>query len=186
MEQLLTSSGAGSYLKGSACHLDLVQWATVQPQGQLPAAAWQRLVAEDREFLRWQLAHANVSLVLINGTSVIDGLLAAGVVSDLAEDRLEYPAKEGTGYLRVFRCASERGPVPRLEPDPRWPTARPGQACPGRVGRRSPPAPGGAGNLPWHLAPNASGNRNRMSYLPDDNPTPGWYAYTRHPDTAQP
>lgn len=45
---------------------------------------------------------------------------------------------------------------------------------------------GGAGNLPWHLAPNASGNRNRMSYLPDDNPAPGWYAYTRHPDTAQP
>lgn len=107
MEQLLTSSGAGSYLKGSACHLNLVQWATVQPQGQLPAAAWQRLVAEDREFLRWQLAHANVSLVLINGTSVIDGLLAAGVVSDLAEDRLAYPAKEGTGYLRVFRCASD-------------------------------------------------------------------------------
>ncbi|MFY9848166.1 MAG: hypothetical protein WBF20_10170 [Trebonia sp.] len=278
MEQLLTSSGAGSYLKGSACHLDLVQWATVQPQGQLPAAAWQRLVAEDREFLRWQLAHANVSLVLINGTSVIDGLLAAGVVSDLAEDRLEYPAKEGTGYLRVFRCASDgvrflgwnrplAGPLPAparhalagwvaaaLRPQADAPAswqaactlANPGpdgfispgavvnsadeldhrlrswlrvsqQPTIGDIGRfggsplikvtadgrefvlnrdtkRSAVASfteaaaraGGAGNLPWHLAPNASGNRNRMSYLPDDNPAPGWYAYTRHPDTAQP
>ena len=167
MEQLLTSSGAGSYLKGSACHLDLVQWATVQPQGQLPAAAWQRLVAEDREFLRWQLAHANVSLVLINGTSVIDGLLAAGVVSDLAEDRLAYPAKEGTGYLRVFRCASERGPVPRLEPPPRWPTARPGQACPGRVGRRSPPAPGRCACL-------------MAGSLHASQPGPGWVHLARH------
>ncbi len=107
LEQLLASSGAGSYQKGSACHLDLVQWATVPAQGQLPTAAWQQLVNEDREFLRWQLGHANVSGVLVNGASVIDGLLAAGVVSDLAEDRLEYPAKQGTGYLRVFRGASD-------------------------------------------------------------------------------
>ena len=45
---------------------------------------------------------------------------------------------------------------------------------------------GGAGSLPWHLATNAKGNRNRMSYLPDDSPAPGWYAYAPHTDTAQP
>jgi hypothetical protein len=39
---------------------------------------------------------------------------------------------------------------------------------------------GGAEHLPWHLARNARGNHNRVSYLPDDSPTPGWYAYTRH------
>ena len=61
---------------------------------------------EDREFLRWRLAHANVSVVLVNGASVLDGLLAAGLASGLAEDRLEYPAKEGIGYLRVFQGAS--------------------------------------------------------------------------------
>lgn len=44
----------------------------------------------------------------------------------------------------------------------------------------------GAGNLPWHLAPNARANRNRMSYLPDDSLTPGWYAYVRHPDATEP
>jgi hypothetical protein len=108
LKRLLTGSGAGSYLDGSACHLDLVQWATVPAQGQLPTEAWQRLVAEDREFLRWQLAHANVSVVLVNGASVINGLLAAGLVSDLAEDGLKYQAKDGTGHLRVF-CGTSDG-----------------------------------------------------------------------------
>jgi hypothetical protein len=45
---------------------------------------------------------------------------------------------------------------------------------------------GGAGNLSWHFAPNAQGKRNRMSYLPDDSPTPGWYAYASHPRATQP
>jgi hypothetical protein len=277
LERLLARSGAGSYLDGSACHLDLVQWATVPAQGQLPAAAWQRLVEEDREFLRWQLAHANVSVVLVNGASVIGGLLAAGVVSDLTEGRLEYPAKEGTEYLRVFRGASGgvrflgwNRPLAGALPDPArdalagwvaaalrppagepasWQAART-SAGPGPDGfipsgaivnsadelerllrrwlqasrqptigdtsrfggsplikvtvdgrefvlnrdtKRSAVASfteaaaraGGAGNLPWHVAPNARGNRNRMSYRPDDSPTPGWYAYTPHPDTAQ-
>lgn len=247
-------------------------------QGQLPTAAWQQLVNEDREFLRWQLGHANVSGVLVNGASVIDGLLAAGVVSDLAEDRLEYPAKQGTGYLRVFRSASDgsgssagTAPWPARclsQPGTSWPGGSPQPSGPpaggptswqvactpagpgpdgfippgavvnsadelehllrswlrvsrqptiGDIGRfggsflikvtadgwefvlnrdtkRSAVASftqaaaraGGAGNLPWHLAPTARGQRNRVSYLPDDRPTPGWYAYTHHPDTAQP
>jgi hypothetical protein len=277
LERLLAGSGAGSYLDGSACHLDLVQWATAPAQAQLPAEAWQRLVEEDREFLRWQLAHANVSVVLVNGASVVEGLAAAGLISDLTEDRLEYPAKDGTGYLRVFRGTSDGvrflgwnrplagalphpardalagwvaaalrspagAPVPwraasaAAGPGPdgfippgtavnsanelqdllrRWLRAS-RQPTIGDVGRfggsplikvtadsrefvlnrdtkRSAVASfteaaaraDGAGNLPWHLAPNARGNRNRMSYLPDDSPTPGWYAYVRHPDTAQ-
>jgi len=277
LERLLTGSGAGSYLDGSACHLDLVQWATVLAQGKLPAAAWQRLVEEDREFLHWQLAHANVSVVLVNGASVKSGLVSAGLVSSMAEDRLEYPAKEGTGHLRVFQGASGgvrflgwNRPLAGALPDPardalaRWvaaalqdPAGTPGpwqaaraaagpdpdgfippgttvtsadeledllrgwlrasrQPTIGDVGRfggsplikvtaggrefvlnrdtkrsavvgltEAAARAGGAGNLPWHLAPNARGNRNRMSYLPDDSPTPGWYAYARHPDTAQ-
>jgi hypothetical protein len=44
-------------------------------------------------------------------------------------------------------------------------------------------AAGGAARLPWHAAPNARGVANRMSYRPDDMPTPGWYAYLRAPRT---
>jgi hypothetical protein len=276
LERLLTDSGLGSYLDGSACHLDLVQWATRPAQRKLPAEAWQRLVDEDREFLRWQLAHANVSAVLVNGASVLGGLREAGLVSDLAEDRLEYQADEGTGYLRVF-CGASEGirflgwnrplagalpgkardalagwvaatlPTSAQTPTP-WQTAaapagpEPDGFIPagtvvgsaaeledllrkwlrasqqptiGDIGRFGGSAlikvtaggqefvlnrdtkrsavlsfadaaatVGGAGNLAWHLAPNARGNRNRMSYGPDDSPTPGWYAYAHSPSTA--
>lgn len=38
---------------------------------------------------------------------------------------------------------------------------------------------GGAGRLPWHVTVNQKGVLNRVSYLPDDTPTPGWYAYLK-------
>jgi hypothetical protein len=38
---------------------------------------------------------------------------------------------------------------------------------------------GGAGNLPWHITANRNGTVNRVSYRPDDQETPGWYAYVR-------
>jgi hypothetical protein len=53
LESILNASGAGSYFDGTACHLDLVQWATKPAQGDLPTHVWRRLVEEDRDFLRW-------------------------------------------------------------------------------------------------------------------------------------
>ena len=40
---------------------------------------------------------------------------------------------------------------------------------------------GGADRLPWHVTANSRGTVNRVSYRPDDGPTPGWYAYLRTP-----
>src|SRR5579875_1337901 len=107
LEMLLRESGAGSYLDGSACHLDLVQWATKPAQRDLPAASWRQLVGEDREFLSWQLAHSNVHVVLVNGASVVSALHEAGLVGDWAEDKLEYHARLGTGQLRVFQALAD-------------------------------------------------------------------------------
>ena len=52
---------------------------------------------------------------------------------------------------------------------PGWPDSRAGAIA----------RAGGAQHLLWHLAPNARGNRDRVSYLADDSPMPGWYAYVR-------
>jgi hypothetical protein len=40
-------------------------------------------------------------------------------------------------------------------------------------------AAGGADGLRWHVATNARGGVNRVTYRSDDAPTPGWYAYVR-------
>lgn len=107
LESLLTAAGAGSYLDGSACHLDLVQWATKPAQGELPAAAWDRLVEKDREFLQWQLRNCNVSVVLLNGASVVRWIEQAGLLPGFDDDALSYTAKNGVNRIRVFRAVAD-------------------------------------------------------------------------------
>jgi hypothetical protein len=107
LESLLQGSGAGSYLDGSACHLDLVQWATKPAQGDLPAAVWDRLVEQDRDFLRWQLPNSNVAVLLLNGASVVRWVKQAGLVRAFEEDLLVYPVTKGIGTIRVFRAFAE-------------------------------------------------------------------------------
>ena len=74
LEQVL-QGGKASYYDGSACHLDLVQWATKPTWGNLsPQEIRNRLISADAEFLRQQLTKESVRLLLANGKSVIDQL----------------------------------------------------------------------------------------------------------------
>jgi hypothetical protein len=57
-----------SYRDGSACHLDLVQWATDPTWSKLrPPAIRKKLIAEDAKFLASQLQRENLRLLLVNG-----------------------------------------------------------------------------------------------------------------------
>jgi len=104
LESLLNASGAGSYFDGTACHLDLVQWATKPAQGELPTDAWRRLVEEDRDFLRWQLANTNVRALLLNGASVVQWLQEAVLVEEFEQDVISYDTRNGAANLRVYRA----------------------------------------------------------------------------------
>ena len=59
-----------SYYDGSACHLDLIQWATDPTWSGLDGTVREQLVAEDAGFLAGQLQSGNLRLVLVNGNSV--------------------------------------------------------------------------------------------------------------------
>lgn len=107
LESLLSVSGAGSYFDGTACHLDLVQWATKPAQGELSAGAWNRLVEMDRDFLRWQLANSNVRVLLLNGASVAQWLQETGLVHEVEADVLPYDAKNGPAKLRLYRADAD-------------------------------------------------------------------------------
>ncbi len=70
LEGILNGCGV-SYYDGSACHLDLVQWATDPTWGQLPTRAVRReLLDADAEFLSKQLSNENIRLLLVNGARV--------------------------------------------------------------------------------------------------------------------
>lgn len=60
-----------SYYEGTACHLDLVQWATDPTWGSLPASIRRRLLEEDAEFLWKQLTCESIELLLLNGRGVV-------------------------------------------------------------------------------------------------------------------
>ena len=67
LESVLQQCGA-SYKDGSACHLDLVQWATDPTWNDLrPAKLKKRLIDADAGFLKAQLVNENITLLLVNG-----------------------------------------------------------------------------------------------------------------------
>jgi hypothetical protein len=108
LESLLNASGTGSYFDGTVCHLDLVQWATKPAQGELPTDVWRRLVEEDRDFLRWQLANTNVRVLLLNGAAAVQWLEEAGLVDEFEAGLIPYSTRQA-----LFLC-------PRRAAKPPW------------------------------------------------------------------
>lgn len=71
-----------SYYDGTACHLDLVQWATDPVWGRITdRAIQQRLLDDGVPHLRAQLARDNVRLVLLNGRQVLHQVVASGLTT---------------------------------------------------------------------------------------------------------
>jgi hypothetical protein len=61
-----------SYYDGSACHLDLVQWATDPVWGKLEPRDRMRLLDADREFFVAQLENEQIERLLLNGRAVVE------------------------------------------------------------------------------------------------------------------
>lgn len=76
LEETLQAVGA-SYYDGTACHLDLSQWATDPTWNRLPSDARARLTRLDGPFLNSQLEQENIRLLLLNGAGVTIGFARA-------------------------------------------------------------------------------------------------------------
>jgi hypothetical protein len=69
-----------SYAERTACHLDLVQWATRPLWGELPADIQDELLRADVGFLRAQLTSSGYRVVLVNGKSAMSWVQQCKVV----------------------------------------------------------------------------------------------------------
>jgi hypothetical protein len=77
LDEILRNALGASYKDGTACHLDLVQWATDPVWAGIPdPKVRQALLMEGVRHLHAQLEHSRVRLVLINGQGVIAQLKA--------------------------------------------------------------------------------------------------------------
>jgi hypothetical protein len=80
LDRILCDSLAVSYFKATACHLDLVQWATDQVWGRLNDQVRGSLLADDRSFLIRQLQNEQYRVILVNGRTAMDWVQRAGLV----------------------------------------------------------------------------------------------------------
>jgi hypothetical protein len=69
LERILKHVNA-SYCNGSACHLDLVQWATDRSWSRLHHDEQDTLIKADVCFLKAQLCNEKLRLLLLNGTGI--------------------------------------------------------------------------------------------------------------------
>lgn len=98
LDKLLRAGTDASYYDGSACHLDLVQWATDPAWSGLAADVQQALLDDGVPHLRAQLSYENVRLVVLNGRRVLAHVDTLGL-ADLTEvDRLPV----GTTTCRLY------------------------------------------------------------------------------------
>ena len=86
-EYVLKPSGF-SYFDNSACHLDVIQWATDPVWSGIKSKEIQEMLLEkDQEFLKYQLNNYHFETVFLNGRTVIDQVEKLGIVklTDIAE-----------------------------------------------------------------------------------------------------
>ncbi|MCI0689929.1 MAG: hypothetical protein L0Y54_22230 [Sporichthyaceae bacterium] len=101
LDRLLAAGVGASFYDGSACHLDLVQWATDPVWGEIGDAAVRRaLLADGLPHLRAQLQQENIRLVLLNGRTVLDQVRATGLAT---------LTKTGTLPLAASTCSLYTG-----------------------------------------------------------------------------
>lgn len=80
LDQVLSSSLGVSYFDETACHLDLVQWATDPVWQGLNERQRTRLLAGDKEFLKTQVRHEGYRLIVVAGRTAMDWVARAGLV----------------------------------------------------------------------------------------------------------
>jgi hypothetical protein len=87
LESVLRAVGA-SYYGRSACHLDLVQWATDPTWRRLPRSAREQLLEADGAFLLQQLRNEHIRLLLVNGMTPVRQLERLASLTLVEQHRL--------------------------------------------------------------------------------------------------
>jgi hypothetical protein len=97
LEFIVQSTGA-SYYKGTAAHLDLVQWATDPTwAGIKDRSVRRRLLDRDGPFFFEQLRSSPIEMLLLNGQSVIEGF--EGITGSRLEQVYERYGAAGDDFL---------------------------------------------------------------------------------------
>lgn len=116
LERLLNHCGYSYYREPRAAHIDLVAFATATKWGELPAATRQLLVAQGRRTLGELIRDSRVSVLILNGRSVVDAFMESAEVPLVASNMPGWtlPRTRGGGVAGVRYSGTIRslGSVP--------------------------------------------------------------------------
>jgi hypothetical protein len=80
LNEVVRAATGASYYDNSACHLDLVQWATDPIWGLLPVSARRALLNEGVPYLLHLLTENHIRIVFLNGRQVIEQIRSSRFV----------------------------------------------------------------------------------------------------------
>ena len=90
-DRLLGEALGVSYYDGSACHLNVVAWATDPVWRHLERAAWVRLLEADLPVVAEQLRDGGYRVVVVNGKTAMAQVAATGIVDWTLDHQLAGP-----------------------------------------------------------------------------------------------
>jgi hypothetical protein len=91
LNTILYEALGASYYDETACHLDLVQWATDPIWKELRRVEQERLLDGDQDFLRKQLKHEGYRVIVVNGATAMGWVQRAGIARWKHTDAIEDP-----------------------------------------------------------------------------------------------
>jgi hypothetical protein len=81
LDEIIRAGLGASYFAGTACHLDLVKWATSTPWAGLTSATQAALLRADGGFLRRQLDDGGFRVVVVTGRPALRWVQETGLVT---------------------------------------------------------------------------------------------------------
>ena len=90
-DRVLRAGLGVSYYDGTACHVNVVPWATDPVWRDLDRGAWARLLECDLPVVVEQLRHGGYRLVVVNGRTAMAEVAAAGLVEWTMDHYLDGP-----------------------------------------------------------------------------------------------
>ena len=109
LEQIILAPSGYSYFDESACHLDLVQWATDPVwQSIKDKTITKALLEADKEFLEFQLKEYDFEIIFLNGGTVVKTVKSLDLCEFKEAGSIEFNSKGTKSLIEVGEYRGKR------------------------------------------------------------------------------
>ncbi len=108
LDQIIKKAGY-SYSNGTACHLDLIQWATDPVWRDLSVGEQKALLQSDLDFFLWQSEMPNIDLRLLNGKTAVENFMNYTNFELKKIDQIQFRNGDRMQPINLFKGFGKKG-----------------------------------------------------------------------------